>query len=192
MHLTFYVVGVYLLFLPSFTAAKKIGSGIAAATNSVISTVGFLGALSGIISFEEQHTLPDESKSNLRVQVALNLKDGLGADGDGPDVRLWDETGDFIGIKVDPGYIDAGSYKDIEIDQHDTRQPTYALLTANDNAICIAYHSGVVEHGRSLDCTWMDKDSDSLKTKGIGIHFPSFKPKGNNVTETGADVNDKD
>ena len=79
--------------------------------------------------------------SVMRVAVALNSFDGMNADGDAPDVRLWTENGHFTGITSDPGHIPEGAFKDIGITHtgYNTQQPAYALLSANNNAICVAY-----------------------------------------------------
>lgn len=75
----------------------------------------------------------------VRIQVGLNRAGGLSsADGDLPDVRLFNEAGEFLGGKYDPGSIDDGTAKDIKIKQSAEQQAAYGLFTSNDNAICIA------------------------------------------------------
>lgn len=39
------------------------------------------------------------------------------------------------------------------------------------------YHSGTQMDGKSLECTWIDKNGDQ-NTTGIGLHFPDFLDKG--------------
>lgn len=101
--------------------------------------LGNTAAFVGIYGFNEAHTT-EGPHSVARVAVALNDFAGMDADGDGPDIRLWDDYGNFLGMEADPGHIKAGNFKDIHIDQKgSTAQPTYALISANNNAICIAY-----------------------------------------------------
>lgn len=81
-------------------------------------------------------------RSSVAFAVGLNT-DGLsGAGGDLPDVRLFGEGGEFLGAKYDPGDIQNGAAgKKVKVDQsgHEYQQPSYALFTANDDAICVAY-----------------------------------------------------
>lgn len=56
-----------------------------------------------------------------------------------PDVRLWDKDGHFIGINTDLRRIKEGSYVDVSVRDTSTGKPTYAVLAANNNAICLSY-----------------------------------------------------
>ncbi|KPM38675.1 hypothetical protein AK830_g7877 [Neonectria ditissima] len=113
---------------------------------------------------------PETAKSVIKIGIGLDTKNGLNnAGGDLPDVRLFNEDGDFLGMSADPGDIDDGSTKEISID-HDGdngQQATYALFSANDDAICIAYAS----------ITWPD------------VHFPEFVPQEAGTVPEGKDKN---
>lgn len=90
----------------------------------------------------------DDTKSAMRVAVALTSETGpFHAGGDCPDIRLWDESGEKLGEKMNPGWIEDGDFRDVVIDQLGKHQPTYALLSANKNGMCIAY----------LQQTWPDQ-----------------------------------
>ena len=62
------------------------------------------------------------------------------AGGNLPDIRLWEENGDFIEIQVndhdkckDGSVVCQTTIEDVEV------QPAYTLFTANNDALCIAY-----------------------------------------------------
>ncbi|KAM5429669.1 hypothetical protein McanMca71_007098 [Microsporum canis] len=59
--------------------------------------------------------------------------------GDLPDVRIWNEVGDFVGKTVDPEKVEAGNIGEIKV-QHDN-QGVYTLSSANDDTVCIAWVS---------------------------------------------------
>jgi hypothetical protein len=79
----------------------------------------------------------------VRLQVRLNISNGLSnAGGDLPDIRLFNEVGEFLGASYDPGFIEDGpTGTDIRVQQSAEQQAAYALFTANENAIFIAYLS---------------------------------------------------
>lgn len=108
--------------------------------------VSVIGTAVSILSFlDSNFPDPQESGSVTAFSVGLDT-DGLSdAGGDLPDIRLWDEAGQFLGATYDPGSINSGaSGQEVKI-SHDSgyefSQSTYALLTANNDAICIAYIS---------------------------------------------------
>ena len=109
-------------------------------TAGLTSGIGTVGAIFGIISFAETHVeKKDPPASQMRIAVGLNSYSGMDSDGDVPDVRLWDETGSFLGIELGEGHIDEGSFADVVVDQSRMAQPTYAMLSGNRNGICLAY-----------------------------------------------------
>ncbi|KAK0744364.1 hypothetical protein B0T21DRAFT_357705 [Apiosordaria backusii] len=132
---------------------------------------------------------PDPVGSKVTITVGLDVPSGLNnTGGDLPDVRL------FVGD---------GSTGEIKIDHKDDngQQATYALFTANDNAICVAsasitwpngdeygwvgdwgrecggswYYSNVFIQGSDYkpDCLWIDANGDQLQT-GFQVHWPEF------------------
>ena len=136
----------------------------------------------------------------VRVTVALNVFHSMNADGDAPDLRLWTEEGMLSGGMVDVGHINEGSWGDYYVPLGPaTQRPTYLLMTANNNAVCVAsvqqaktdepeyawmgnwgrtceqdwYHSGLTNNGKAVECSWIDKNGDRDNT-GIGFHWPDF------------------
>ena len=105
----------------------------------VSAAVGIPASNLGIYSFIENH-IPHATPphSVIRVAIALNESPEMHSDGNAPDIRLWNEYGEFLGMNEDGTIIEDGGYKDIEINQN-TNQPTYVLLSANKDAICLAY-----------------------------------------------------
>ena len=105
------------------------------------SILGIEASTLGFISFGMQfiHPPPVGTFSVMRVSVGHNGGNLTESDGEEPDIRVYDEYGIFLGQNIGDGeLIDAGGFKDINIPQS-TVQPTYALLTANKNAICVSY-----------------------------------------------------
>lgn len=111
---------------------------------AVINVIGVVSGLLGIYQFgRDNFGSTEEGGSVVRIQVGLDSKDGLSnAGGDLPDIRLFNEVGEFLGATYDPGSIEDGTNgKDIRVEQSAEQQAAYGLFTANDNAICIAYLS---------------------------------------------------
>ncbi|THZ29595.1 hypothetical protein D6C89_01929 [Aureobasidium pullulans] len=159
----------------------------------------FTGIL-GTISFL-QSNIPsnDGTSSKVRVFVGLDGTQGLtNAGGDAPDIRQFNNNPEFLGAKYDPGHIGSGTYKDIKIGQS-RQQPVYTLLTANNDAICIAYmtttwpdgsqyafagnwghtcgqdwyYSGVYQDNKELECVWIDGNGDRPVT-AFHVKWPEF------------------
>ena len=100
----------------------------------------FTGILSTISFLQSNIPSNDGASSKVRVYVALDGTQGLSnAGGDAPDIRQFNNNPDFIGADYDPGHINSGDYRDVKIGQTARQQPVYSLLTANNDAICIAY-----------------------------------------------------
>jgi hypothetical protein len=113
----------------------------------VVDVIGLLGTALGFVQFGIDNFPkkdPDTSTATaatIRIQVGLDTKGELdNAGGDYPDVRIFNEGGEFIGSKFDPGNIKNGGFTDLKIDVKG-QQPTYSLFSANNDAICIAYIS---------------------------------------------------
>ncbi|KAJ2996616.1 hypothetical protein NUW58_g915 [Xylaria curta] len=183
-------------------------------TTSIVSTLGIISEVVGLVSFG-MDLLPEQESvaSKIRIAVGLDMKDGLtNGGGDLPDVRLFNEAGDFIGMSADPGTVRSGEYGDITV-QHNSgskQQATYALFSANDDAICIVYAgitwpSGerygwmgdwgracggtwyysniyVSETAEKPDCVWIDANNDQPQT-GFQVHWPEFVGQADSIPE---------
>lgn len=118
--------------------------------NIMAGAANAIGVLSGaltIFSFIDGE-FPDASppSTNFRFYVGYNGASPpndpsaqlSGADGAKPDIRVWDEQGRFMGMKVNDGSmcIDGSIVCDSKVDGT-RRSPTYSLFTANNDAICI-------------------------------------------------------
>lgn len=102
----------------------------------------FTGVL-GIIQFglDNFAAQPDDGPASvIRVQVGLETPSNMiaNAGGDLPDARTFNLNGESLGITVDPGNIDDGSFAEYKVGQENTQQPVYTLFSANNDAICIA------------------------------------------------------
>lgn len=107
---------------------------------------GVIGVISGILGIAQfginNFGASDTGGSVVRFQVGLDSYDGLdNAGGDIPDIRLFNEVGEFLGGSYDPGFIEDGTRSDVRVEQNSEQQATYALFTANDDAVCLAYIS---------------------------------------------------
>ena len=134
----------------------------------IFEAIGVISGVLGIIQFgADNFPVPDKVGSTVRVAVGLDFSGGLReAGGDLPDVRLWNEAGEFLGKTTDPGKVGTGGYRDITVDhKHDsTQQATYTLFSANNDAICIAYtsitwpsgdeYAWIGDWGRKCGATW--------------------------------------
>lgn len=169
---------------------------------ALLDVIGVVSGLLGIYQFAaDNFASSDKGGSVVRVQVGLDNPGGLSnAGGDLPDVRLFNEVGDFLGASYDPGHIDDGTNgKDITVTQTAEQQATYGLFTANDDAICIAYlsivwpdeqkfgwtgdwaqqcglswyYSNVVVDGKKPACMWIDANHDQPIT-AFQLHFADF------------------
>ncbi|KAI1392685.1 uncharacterized protein F4822DRAFT_425888 [Hypoxylon trugodes] len=174
----------------------------------IIQAIGVVAGVLGIISFGENNFPQQKSvESTVRVTVGLDTNGGLNnAGGDLPDVRLFNEGGEFLGIETDPGKVKDGGYGDITVKHNDdvNQQGTYALFSANNDAICIAfvsitfpssdkyswvgdwghqcggswYYSNVYVQGsdEKPDCLWIDGNNDQPQS-GFQVHWPDFYVK---------------
>ncbi|RYO97129.1 hypothetical protein DL765_011298 [Monosporascus sp. GIB2] len=184
----------------------------------VFEAIGVISGVLGIIQFGiDNFAEPERVGSTVRIAVGLDYDGGLSnAGGDLPDVRLFNEAGDFLGMVADPGTVDSGGFVDITVNHNgdSTQQATYALLSANDNAICIAYaaitwpggeeYSWIGDWGRQCggtwyysnyfisgtdrkpDCIWIDANNDQPQT-GFQIHWPEFSKEDSGFPEDPAE-----
>lgn len=187
---------------------------------AAIEIIGVVSGLLGLVQFGiDNFAAPETAASKLKIGVGLDIAGGLNnAGGDLPDVRLWNEGGEFLGISADPGKIDDGSTKEITVSHKgdNGQQATYALFSANTDAICVAYVSitwpdgneygwigdwgrqcGATWYFSSLyikgtehqpDCMWIDSNGDQPQT-GFQVHFPEFVTQSAGELPEGKDEN---
>lgn len=169
-----------------------------------VEVIGLISGGLGIIQFGLDNFAPkEETGSVIRISVGLDGNGLSEAGGDLPDVRLFNDFGEFLGIAADPGSVGPGSTEEIKVTHSDGQQAAYTLFTANDNAICIAttsitwadgsqygwlgdwaqecnydwFHSNVFVSGTSKKpkCMWIDANGDREYT-AFQLHWPSFAP----------------
>ncbi|KAM7196786.1 hypothetical protein V8F33_005905 [Rhypophila sp. PSN 637] len=143
---------------------------------------------------------PNQHQTTFRIQVGLDRAGGLnGAGGHAPDIRVWNQAVEFLGARYDPGKVASGSFRDVTVNLKKPNQPTYALFTGNDDAVCIAYitnswadgqkyawvgnwaetcqqdwyYSNIVLDGKSLSCAWIDRNGD-VATTGFQMRIHEF------------------
>ncbi|CAM1502184.1 Fc.00g041680.m01.CDS01 [Cosmosporella sp. VM-42] len=175
---------------------------------ALLDVIGVVSGILGIIQFGmDNFAEPDGASSVVKITVGLDVDNGLqNAGGSLPDVRLFNEAGGFLGINADGDGITSGNTGEINVSHQsgDGQQAAYALFSANDDAICIAYVSitwpngdqygwvadwgeqcgatwyysnvYVQSGGRKPNCMWIDKDGDQPQT-GFQVHFPEFVQK---------------
>lgn len=108
--------------------------------------IGVIGSILTIFSFvSDNFPTPEENGATINFKVGLDgagnppLKEG---GGDKPDIRLWTEQGDFLGITINDGKkCESGADKCETKVTGFTQQPTYTLFTGNTDAICLAWSS---------------------------------------------------
>ncbi|KAI8623022.1 hypothetical protein F5Y19DRAFT_493694 [Xylariaceae sp. FL1651] len=175
--------------------------------------IGLMASMLGIISFTEGQfakLIKPGPETVVRIQVGLDYAGGLSnAGGDIPDVRIFNEAGTSLGKYAYRGHIHNNEFRDIII-QHKHRSnqaATYALFSAHNDAICIAYatvtapsgdkYGWVGDWGRKCggnwyyshvpisgtnyqpDCFWIDGNGDQPQT-GFQIHWPEFSNRSYN------------
>ncbi|KAF7563673.1 hypothetical protein G7046_g427 [Stylonectria norvegica] len=172
---------------------------------AILNVIGVVSGLLGIVQFGvDNFGGPDPASSTLKITVGLDVEGGLdNAGGDLPDVRLFNEAGGFLGINNKGDNIVDGTTGEIKVTHQsgEGQQASYALFSANNDAICIAYlsitwsngdeYGWVADWGRQCgaswyfsnvfvkgsnnkpDCIWIDADGDQPQT-GFQVHFPEF------------------
>ncbi len=180
----------------------------AAAAGSILRVLNIVGGILRFIPFaSENFGSADSVASVIKFTVGLDVSGGLqNAGGDLPDVRLFNEAGEFIGISTDPASVRDSSTAEIRVKHNDNngQQTAYALFSANDNAVCVAsisitwpngdqygwvgdwgqacggawYFSNVFIKGSDYkpSCLWIDANGDQPQT-GFQVHFPEFVSK---------------
>ncbi|KAI1822785.1 hypothetical protein F4861DRAFT_371310 [Xylaria intraflava] len=191
--------------------------------SGILDAIGLISGVLGIISFGQDNLPKSNTKgSTVRVTVGLDVSGGLSnAEGDLPDVRLFNEAGDFLGITADPGKVKSGDFGDITVNHENDsgQQASYALFSANNDAICVAYSSitwtsgdqyawigdwgkqcggawyysnvYISASGVTPNCLWIDANGDTPQT-GFQVHWPEFvDTNGSSIPSDPSDSADK-
>ncbi|KAM0330575.1 hypothetical protein ACHAQA_003523 [Verticillium albo-atrum] len=102
--------------------------------------ISVIGTGITLLSFLLDNVPSGSEKAKVSYIIA---NDGGGGDltdagGDLPDVRLWDETAEFLGGSSDPGHCGEG-VTTCTTEVNTQEAATYTLFTGNNDAICIAW-----------------------------------------------------
>ncbi|KAF4124722.1 hypothetical protein GMORB2_5388 [Geosmithia morbida] len=186
---------------------------------AVAEAIGIVSGLLGIVQFGIDNFASEPGPgSSFKVAVALDGANGGtdNAGGDLPDVRVWNEYTDFVGITADPGTVGDGNIGTVDVEHEN--QGVYTLFSANNDAICIAwvtttwsderggneyavsgdfgkqcgatwYYSGMFPSSDSdyqPACFWIDGNGDQPKT-GFQVYWPSYS--GTEFDESNTDPN---
>ncbi|KAL8791791.1 MAG: hypothetical protein Q9195_005600 [Heterodermia aff. obscurata] len=102
---------------------------------------GTAGSALSTFNFAEQLHWMFPGWSTIRVACSLNTFYRMQADGDIPDMRTFDEQGEFNGFSSNIGKIKEGEFVDVIVPRIDFTEdlPTYALFSGNSDAMCLAY-----------------------------------------------------
>ncbi|KAL4905012.1 hypothetical protein BDW74DRAFT_178577 [Aspergillus multicolor] len=102
--------------------------------------ISVIGTLITTVSFIDSNMPEHPEQAKIEYVIANDGANGdlSNAGGDLPDIRLFDETAEFLAGTYDPGSCDEG-YTICTTDIDTQEAPTYTLFTANNDAICIAW-----------------------------------------------------
>ncbi|KAH8690713.1 hypothetical protein BGW36DRAFT_306760 [Talaromyces proteolyticus] len=106
-----------------------------------VQAIGIINGLLGIVQFgiNNFESQPPPG-STIKFAIGLDSQSGLtNAGGDLPDVRIWNLYGKFVGMTDDPGSVGDGDIGQVYVSHEN--QGVYSLMSANDDAICIAWAS---------------------------------------------------
>ena len=127
--------------------------------------ISVIGTSVTFLAFILNNVPEPSNKANVRYLIANDGANGdlSNAGGHLPDLRMWDETGEFLGATYDPGYCQEGSTSCVTA--VDTPEAvTYTLFTGNDDAICIAW----------TDLTWAGRQKTYQFHPGNWAHACDF------------------
>ncbi|KAM0276580.1 hypothetical protein ACHAQH_006585 [Verticillium albo-atrum] len=102
--------------------------------------ISVIGTGITLLSFLLDNVPDGQDQAKVSYIIANDGANGdlVDAGGDLPDVRLWDETAEFLGGSYDPGYCDEG-VTTCATDVNTQEAATYTLFSGNNDAICIAW-----------------------------------------------------
>ncbi|KAK3299856.1 uncharacterized protein B0H64DRAFT_447811 [Chaetomium fimeti] len=104
--------------------------------------VSIIGTGVSILSFLlGQIPSSDSGTATVSYVIANDGANGdlTGAGGHKPDVRMWDQTAEFLGITTQDGDNCGEGWTTCTTDVSTREAPVYTLFTGNDDAICIAW-----------------------------------------------------
>ncbi|TLS22533.1 uncharacterized protein PpBr36_09795 [Pyricularia pennisetigena] len=189
----------------SIGAVLAIGSALAPLLDPTGISLAIFTIVSLVLGIAEHPAQPDSHRQTaFRIHMGLDSISGQNKGGHIPDVRVWDERGNWLGaVWGDDKDVAAGDFVDITVDLDKPHQPTYSLFTANENDVCIAYvtqtlatgekyswtgqwartcskpwyFSEVVYDGRdNLACAWLSMHNiDNKSTSALQLHIHEFK-----------------
>ncbi|RMD44672.1 hypothetical protein DV735_g251, partial [Chaetothyriales sp. CBS 134920] len=97
--------------------------------------------------------------SAFKFAIGLDGTRGLSnAGGDLPDVRVWNNNAEFVGMSLGGGKVEDGSYGAVTV--HHENQGVYSLFSANGDAICIAW----------VTTTWSGSGNHYVVMGDMGFH----------------------
>ncbi|KAF4840153.1 hypothetical protein CGCSCA4_v010632 [Colletotrichum siamense] len=102
--------------------------------------ISVIGTGITLLSFLLDNVPSGDEQTKLSYIIANDGANGdlSSAGGDLPDVRLWDETAEFLGANYDDGYCGEG-VTTCTTDVDTQEAATYTLFSGNNDAICIAW-----------------------------------------------------
>jgi len=108
-----------------------------------IEVISVIGGLLGIVGFGlDNFGSKEPNASSIKIAVGLDRQtlDGGSlsqAGGDLPDIRLFNNFGESLGMAVDPGRVGDGAQGEVLVrhNNDNKQQAAYTLFSANDNAI---------------------------------------------------------
>ncbi|KXX80765.1 hypothetical protein MMYC01_203935 [Madurella mycetomatis] len=104
--------------------------------------VSAVGTAVTLVSFSlDQIPTSDSETATVSYVIANDGANGdlTSAGGNKPDLRMWDETGEFIAIETQDDEYCGEGWTTCSTDVGTLEAPTYTLFTGNDDAICIAW-----------------------------------------------------
>lgn len=148
---------------------------------SGLAALGVIADTVGILSFALDQ-IPDSEGPNVKFNFFIG-SDGAhdpndpngpplsNAGGNLPDIRVWEENGDFIQIQTNDDNKCGDGEVSCKTTMEDIKvQPTYTLFTANDDAMCIAYATVTFPEDTSRYATtlgaWAKLCSESYDGRG--------------------------
>lgn len=143
----------------SIGAVLGVASAVASAVAPFIDPTGISILIFSIVTLmlslaEHPHQPDSHRQTAFRIHLGLDSCPGQNLGGDIPDVRVWDERGNFLGRFLgDDEDVPAGDFFDFTIDLEKPHQPTYALFSANENDVCIAYITQTLATGERYSWT---------------------------------------
>lgn len=102
--------------------------------------ISVIGTAVTLLSFLTSQIPSGPNEAEISYVIANDGAHGslTSAGGDMPDVRMWDETAEFLGGHYDPGHCSEG-FTTCTTKVNTQEAVTYTLFTGNTDAICIPW-----------------------------------------------------